>query len=368
MHQLRPGAVRLFDDRAWLFGKSVNPLISCQIELSIDDFKILGVYTGNLAGRKRGGSMSAVLGCVFFRIGRKQVTVFFADEIPFCVVPDVRNFFIAFYCPVICEIGDGIVSVYRHPEIRLVLVLAALTVAGAIYLWLGGPNRITKSPPVTAPKMASEASPERPSIAVLPFNNLSADKEQTFFCDGITSDIITDLTKFRQLSVAAAHTVFQYKGRSIDIRELGRELNVGYLLMGSIQKTDNRMEMGHVFFYSGQTERAIQHLETGLRVDPDWRGGMADMELGLAYYLRGRYEDAVNVVRRGISRDKDFVGHYITLAATYAQMGRVDDAETAARKVLTMHPFFEVSDYGSAFRNPLDREKIADGLRKAGLK
>jgi len=92
------------------------------------------------------------------------------------------------------------------------------------------------------------------------------------------------------------------------------------------------------------------------------------MELGLAYYLRGRYEDAVTVVRRGISRHKDFVGHYITLAAAYARMGRIDDAESAARKVLKLHPFFEVNDYGSAFSNPSDREKIADGLRKAGLK
>jgi len=69
-----------------------------------------------------------------------------------------------------------------------------------------------------------------------------------------------------------------------------------------------------------------------------------------------------------MSRQKDFVGHYITLAAVYAQMGRVDDAENAARKVLKMHLFFEVNDYGSAFRDPSDREKIADGLRKAGLK
>ena len=50
MHQLRPGAVRLFDDRVRLFGENVNPLIGRQIELSIDDFKVLGVYTGNLAG------------------------------------------------------------------------------------------------------------------------------------------------------------------------------------------------------------------------------------------------------------------------------------------------------------------------------
>ena len=50
MHQLRPGAVRLFDDRVGLFGENVSPLIGRQIELSIDDFKVLGVYTGNLAG------------------------------------------------------------------------------------------------------------------------------------------------------------------------------------------------------------------------------------------------------------------------------------------------------------------------------
>jgi len=74
------------------------------------------------------------------------------------------------------------------------------------------------------------------SIAVLPFRNLSGDPEQEYFSDGITNDIITDLSRFRNLLVIASNTVFTYKGRSVDIKAVGRELGVHYVLEGSVQK------------------------------------------------------------------------------------------------------------------------------------
>src|SRR4051794_15867921 len=84
---------------------------------------------------------------------------------------------------------------------------------------------------------------ERPSIAVLPFNNMSGDPEQEFFSDGITEDIITDLSKISGLSVAARHSVFTYKGRAVKVDQVGRELGVGFVLEGSVRKAGTRVRV-----------------------------------------------------------------------------------------------------------------------------
>jgi adenylate cyclase len=76
-----------------------------------------------------------------------------------------------------------------------------------------------------------------PSIAVLAFANLSRDPEQEYFCEGITEDIITELSRFSELLVIARNSSFQYKGRSVDVRQIGSELNARYILEGSIQSS-----------------------------------------------------------------------------------------------------------------------------------
>jgi adenylate cyclase len=86
-------------------------------------------------------------------------------------------------------------------------------------------------------------SPAKPTIAVLPFENLSNDPDQEYFSDGITNDIITDLSKFRELAVTASNTVFKYKGKSPNIKELGNELNANYILEGSIQKAGDHVRI-----------------------------------------------------------------------------------------------------------------------------
>ena len=78
---------------------------------------------------------------------------------------------------------------------------------------------------------------QRTSIAVLPFQNLGDDLSQEYFSDGITNDIITDLSKFSELAVTASNTVFRYKGKYPDIKKVGRDLNVKYVLEGSVQKS-----------------------------------------------------------------------------------------------------------------------------------
>jgi len=85
--------------------------------------------------------------------------------------------------------------------------------------------------------------PARPSIAVLPFQNMSGDAEQEYFVDGLVEDIITGLSRFKSLFVIARNSTFTYKGKSIDVRVVGRELGVRYVLEGSVRKAGNRLRI-----------------------------------------------------------------------------------------------------------------------------
>lgn len=86
--------------------------------------------------------------------------------------------------------------------------------------------------------------PDKPSIAVLPFQNMSGDPEQEYFADGMVEDIITALSRFKWLFVIARNSTFTYKGRSVDIRQVGRELGVRYVLEGSVRKANERVRHG----------------------------------------------------------------------------------------------------------------------------
>jgi TolB-like protein len=90
---------------------------------------------------------------------------------------------------------------------------------------------------------ATPALPDKPSIAVLPFNNMSGDPEQEYFADGMVEDIITALSRFRHLFVIARNSSFTYKGRAVDIKQVGRELGVRYVLEGSVRKSANRVRI-----------------------------------------------------------------------------------------------------------------------------
>ena len=85
--------------------------------------------------------------------------------------------------------------------------------------------------------------PEKPSIAVLPFTNMSGDMEQEYFSDGITEDLITDLSKISALFVIARNSVFTYKGKAVNVEEVGKELGVKYILEGSVRKAGDRVRI-----------------------------------------------------------------------------------------------------------------------------
>jgi TolB-like protein len=126
----------------------------------------------------------------------------------------------------LAEDGDG--------ESRIV------TVPGRGYRFLGSPD------PPAADNTAAEPSapiPEQPSLAVLPFLNLSGDPEQEYFADGMVEEITTALSRIRWLSVVARNSSFAYKGQQVDVKRVGRELGVRYVLEGSVRRSRARVRI-----------------------------------------------------------------------------------------------------------------------------
>jgi adenylate cyclase len=97
--------------------------------------------------------------------------------------------------------------------------------------------------PTVRPDKPALELPDKPSIAVLPFTNMSGDPEQEYFSDGITEDIITELSRFRDLSVIARNSSFVFKGKSVAISEVGSKLGVQYVVEGSVRKAGNRVRI-----------------------------------------------------------------------------------------------------------------------------
>src|SRR5258706_10273784 len=102
-----------------------------------------------------------------------------------------------------------------------------------------------ESPPAWSDPASRSQSPplDRPSVAVLPFANLNGDSQQDYFSDGITEDIITELSRFSELMVIARNSSFQYKGKAIDIRRVGRKLGARYVLEGSVRRSGDRVRI-----------------------------------------------------------------------------------------------------------------------------
>ncbi|MCX7362843.1 MAG: adenylate/guanylate cyclase domain-containing protein [Alphaproteobacteria bacterium] len=113
--------------------------------------------------------------------------------------------------------------------------------------WQPADWQVPAAPPeAIAPRRAATpvlALPDKPSIAVLPFQNMSGDPEQEYFADGMVEDIITALSRFKSLFVIARNSSFTYKGRAVDIKQVGRELGVRYVLEGSVRKAASRVRI-----------------------------------------------------------------------------------------------------------------------------
>ena len=149
----------------------------------------------------------------------------------FRILPDVKN--------AGKSLGKSKRSIGKHRSVSIATVLVLIAFAGGVMWWQPW---VTRLAPVSVEQMRFPL-PNKPSIAVLPFANLSTDRKQEYFSDGITNDIITDLSKFASLYVSASNTVFTYKGKPAKVQDVSRELGVRYVLEGSVQQSGERVRI-----------------------------------------------------------------------------------------------------------------------------
>jgi adenylate cyclase len=124
------------------------------------------------------------------------------------------------------------------------LSLAGLAIIiGTVVLVQNISLKSPRTPAALPPPRSAQALPDRPSIAVLPFINMSGDRDQEYFSDGITDDLITDLSRFPGLFVIARESSFTYKGKAAQLQELGKELGVRYVLDGSVRKANGKVRI-----------------------------------------------------------------------------------------------------------------------------
>ena len=228
------------------------------------------------------------------------------------------------------------------------------------------PGKIAARPQA---KLVAEAS-DKPSIAVLPFANMSGDPEQEYFADGITEDIITELGRFRSILVIARNSSFSYKGHPVDVKEVGRQLSVQYLVEGSVRKAANRVrvtvqlvetqsgnhlwseryerDLENIFSVQDEITQSIVANLAGRLEDAGHERALRKTPENLTAYdllLQGRYflnrrtkEDLLSareLYQRALEFDPRYVPAYIELAYSYIFEATSDWAEapeTAARQ------------------------------------
>ena len=118
-------------------------------------------------------------------------------------------------------------------KLGIVIALVVIIAAAGIYHFLSSLDRTSESRPVA---QSENHTAQKPSIAILPFSNLSNDPEQVYFSDGISEDLITDLSKVSGLFVIARASSFRYREKALNIKAIGKELNINYLVTGSVRK------------------------------------------------------------------------------------------------------------------------------------
>lgn len=199
--------------------------------------------------------------------------------------------------------------------------------------------------------------PDKPSIAVLPFDNLSNDPEQEYFSDGITDDLITDLSRISGLFVIARNSAFQYKGKAVDLKRVGRELGVRYVLEGSVRKSEKTVrinaqlidaatgahlwaerydeQMGNIFSLQDKiTQKIVEALAVNLTIDEKVAIPRKETENLEAYltFLKGwqhyrrfnpeAFLEAIPLFERAIDLDPNYWRAYAALAKIYLETGQ----------------------------------------------
>jgi adenylate cyclase len=140
-------------------------------------------------------------------------------------------------------IGEKRVESRRVQKAALAVVIAVLLVAGSVVLWKSSQRKV--SPPEEAASVEKMAFPlpDKPSIAVLPFDNLSEDPKQAYFSDGLTEEIIAALSSVPKLFVIARNSTFAYKDKPVKVQQVAEELGVKYVLEGSVRKSGDKIRI-----------------------------------------------------------------------------------------------------------------------------
>jgi len=253
--------------------------------------------------------------------------------------------------------------------------------------------------------------PDKPSIAVLPFTNMSDDAQQEYFVDGMTEDLITDLSKLSGLFVIARNSVFTYKGKPVKVRQVSEELGVRYVLEGSVRRVGDQVRInaqlidattgGHVWAerYDGSLADifALQDRVTGKIADamsvtltPDERKDLGALGTsnaaahdaylrGLSFYVRNTPADtakAETYFKRAVEIDPDFKRGYAALANVYykaldkeyarAMKIRLGDAEFLVHKNLAKSAGAKIADvHVVRSRVALSKHQVEIALQEA---
>lgn len=272
---------------------------------------------------------------------------------------------------------DGTRAAAAGFPVRALAVGALLAVAALLAFILSQrqSEKVSQAPP------DEQALAQKPSIAVLPFDNLSGDPEQDYFADGIAEDLITDLSRISGLFVVARNSSFAYRDRSMDLRSVGEELGVRYLLEGSVRRAGDQLRInaqlidstsgGHLWaerfdgsmsdvfrLQDAVNRKIVAALEVKLTVDDEQRIDQVETASPEAYdlLLRGneRYNlftaesilEARELYRRAVAVDPDYARAYANIALTYA----------------TAVNFFWAEDREESIRLGLEYAKKANGL------
>jgi TolB-like protein/class 3 adenylate cyclase len=213
--------------------------------------------------------------------------------------------------------------------------------------------------------------PDKPSVAVLPFTNMSGDPDQQYFSDGVTEDIITELSRFRQLFVIARNSSFQYRGKDVDLKQLGRELGVRYVVEGSIRRADTRIrttaqlidartgshvwaerydrDLGQLFEVQDEVARTIVATLAGRLEDAEVAGSACKRTDNLAAYEH---------LLRGIQHIRGYAADDNRLARTYFEQAISLDSRFALAHAYLALALLCENGYGNAPNSIKERALI----------
>jgi TolB-like protein len=200
----------------------------------------------------------------------------------------------------------------------------------------------------TAKQAPALSPPDKPSIAVLPFQDMSGDPERGYFVDGVVEDIITALSRMRWLFVIARNSSFTYKGRAVDVKQVGRELGVRYVLEGSVRKAKHRVRInGQLVDVSTGANLWADRFEGGLEDIFELQDQLTASVLGALVPQLERAE--IERAKRKPTESLDAYDYFLRGMASYYQRthGAINEALRLFYKAIDLDPDF-ASAYGMA--------------------